>query len=98
MEVLAFARASRRPEPETMRLEPPAMVRLGEIQVPTLVLVGDLDYPQKMAVATTMSQEIAEAQSGSDSRVRRTFRTWKQPEEFNRLVLDFIDGIGKPQQ
>lgn len=95
MEVLGFARAMAEPEPEELRLDPPAAGRLGEIQAPVLILVGDLDYPQKVEVATSMSQAISGARQAV---IRGTAHVpnMEAPEEFNRLVLDFLDGIGGP--
>ncbi|HUP74031.1 MAG TPA: alpha/beta fold hydrolase [Acidimicrobiales bacterium] len=43
------------------RLHPPAVERLAEIAVPTLVIVGDHDLPDFHAMATTLSTNIAGA-------------------------------------
>jgi 3-oxoadipate enol-lactonase len=93
MEERAFARATAEPEPEVLRLDPPAAGRLGEVGVPTLILVGDLDFPQKVELATAMSKEIAGARLAV---IRGTAHVpnMEAPDEFNRLVLDFLDGIG----
>lgn len=95
MEELAFARALAEPEPEVLRLDPPAADRLGEIQAPTLVLVGDLDYQQKVDVATEMANEIAGARLAVIQGTAHV-PNMEKPELFNRLVLDFINGIGVP--
>ena len=42
-------------------LEPPAMNRLGEIQIPTLVIVGELDHPEVVAGAETLGRRIPDA-------------------------------------
>jgi pimeloyl-ACP methyl ester carboxylesterase len=96
METLAFARAMAEPEPEEQRLDPPAADRLGEIQAPTLVLVGDLDYPQKVEIAISMSTRISGARLAV---IRGTAHVpnMEAPSEFNRLVLDFLDGISEPK-
>ena len=93
MEVLAFARALAEPEPEERRLEPPATGRLREIQSPTLILVGDLDYPQKVDVAATMAAEIAGARLAVIPGTAHV-PNMEEPEVFNRLVLDFLNGVG----
>jgi len=95
MEVLAFARALAEPEPEELRLDPPAPGRLREIQSPTLILVGDLDYPQKVDVAATMAAEIAGARLAVIPGTAHV-PNMEEPEVFNRLVLDFLNGVGMP--
>jgi 3-oxoadipate enol-lactonase len=92
MEALAFARAMTEPEPEVLRLHPPATGRLGEIAVPTLILVGDLDYPQRVEVAATMSREIVGARLGVICGTAHV-PNMEAPDEFNRLVLDFLGGV-----
>jgi pimeloyl-ACP methyl ester carboxylesterase len=42
-------------------LEPPAVNRLGEIQIPTLVIVGELDHPEVVARAETLERRIPDA-------------------------------------
>lgn len=61
MERLAFSRALSAPEPETIPLDPAAVGRLRDVSAPTLVLVGDLDYPQKVELAHDMATSIADA-------------------------------------
>lgn len=93
MEEHAFDRAMAEPEPEVRRLDPPAAGRLGEIHAPVLILVGDLDYPHKVDVATAMSREIAGARLEV---IRGTAHvpSMEAPDEFNRLVLDFLANPG----
>jgi 3-oxoadipate enol-lactonase len=43
-------------------LQPPAVGRLGEIRVPTLVLVGDADHPPVIETARRVAAEIPRAQ------------------------------------
>jgi 3-oxoadipate enol-lactonase len=79
-----------RPRP----LHPPAIRRLAKIQVPTLVIVGDLDASGVQAAADILAQRIAGARKvvfqGAAHMVNM-----EQPEEFNRVVLDFLSSIGK---
>jgi pimeloyl-ACP methyl ester carboxylesterase len=42
-----------------VRLEPAAYGRLAEITAPTLVLVGDLDLPEKVAEAAWLARTAA---------------------------------------
>jgi pimeloyl-ACP methyl ester carboxylesterase len=66
--------------------------RLGEIQVPTLVLVGDKDVPDIQAIAERLAREIPGARF---ERIADTAHvpTMERPEEFDRLVLDFLESV-----
>ena len=74
------------------KLEPLAAGRLSEIHVPTLVIVGDLDDPGIMGVADTLETGIDGAKkvvmTGTAHLPNMEF-----PEEFNRIVLDFLVGF-----
>jgi pimeloyl-ACP methyl ester carboxylesterase len=73
-------------------LDPPAIGRLGEIHVPTLVIVGDRDIPDEQRVADALAAGI----SGARKVVMRDTAhvpNMEQPAEFNRLVLDFLAGV-----
>lgn len=63
--------------------------RLGEIQVPTLVLVGEEDVPDIQAIAERLAREIAGARL---ERIADTAHvpSMERPEEFDRLVLGFL--------
>jgi pimeloyl-ACP methyl ester carboxylesterase len=71
-------------------LEPPAISRLGEIRVPTLIVVGDLDVPEIVARATLLEQGIAGARKVVVPGTAHVLNM-ERPEEFNRLVLDFLE-------
>jgi 3-oxoadipate enol-lactonase len=80
------------PEPEgaaMIRLDPPAIGRLAEVQAPTLVVVGDLDVEEKVAMAAWLAAEIPGARQlvipGTAHMV-----TMERPAEFNRAALDFL--------
>jgi pimeloyl-ACP methyl ester carboxylesterase len=71
------------------RLEPPAIVRLGEIAVPTLVVWGDRDQPDIVAIA----ERLASAIPGAERRLIHGVAhvpNMERPAEFNRPVLDFL--------
>jgi 3-oxoadipate enol-lactonase len=72
-------------------LEPPAMSRLGEIHVPTLIVVGDLDVPDIPARTTVLEQGIVGARKVVIPGTAHMLNM-EQPGEFNRLVLDFLGG------
>jgi pimeloyl-ACP methyl ester carboxylesterase len=63
------------PDAEPERIHPPAIGRLSEIGVPTLVIVGDRD--------------VDDVRQATEAHVPNMER----PEEFNRLVLDFLNSV-----
>lgn len=74
---------------EEIALDPPAIDRLADLRVPTLVLVGDHDHPQKFALAQELTTHIAGAQHvivpGAAHMV-----SMEQPELFTSTVLAFL--------
>jgi len=69
--------------------EPPAADHLHDIPAPTLLIVGDEDQPRIFAAADLLEKELPN--------VRRIVMhgtahlpNMERPEEFNRLVLDFL--------
>ena len=79
-------------EGRSQPLEPPAIDRLGEIRAPTLVVVGDGDVPHILATADLLAAGIPGARKTIMPGVAHML-TMEQPEGFNRLVLDFLDGL-----
>jgi 3-oxoadipate enol-lactonase len=80
------------PEPEHVQevsLQPPAIERLSEVHMPTLVLVGDQDLPEKVNLAQKLATQIVDAQLRIIPNVAH-MPTMEQPEVFNRLALDFL--------
>ena len=79
------------PPPGPVRwTEPPAATRLGEIGVPTLVVVGTHDLEDFRSIAERLAGEIP----GARSLLMETAHlpALERPEEFNRVVLDFLAG------
>lgn len=81
------------PEPEEaddQALQPPAITRLAEIRVPTLIIVGDYDHPEKLALGRHLAAELPntrlEIVAGAAHMV-----SMEQPEQFNRIVLAFLE-------
>ncbi len=75
------------------KIEPPAVERLGQVRMPTLVIAGALDNPELLRAADLMAQEIPGAkkviiQGGAH------VPNMDQPEEFNRIVLGFLKEAG----
>jgi pimeloyl-ACP methyl ester carboxylesterase len=80
--------ADAKPQP----IDPPAVGRLEEVKVPTLVIVGDLDIDHVQEGARVLSKGIAGARLAVMHRVAHV-PNMERPEEFNRLVLEFLDSI-----
>jgi 3-oxoadipate enol-lactonase len=72
-----------------MPLSPPAANRLSEIQVPTLVLVGEYDSLATIAVADYLEKEIMGARKMVFQATAHMIPL-EQPTKFNEIVLDFL--------
>lgn len=72
-------------------LDPPAAYRLGEIQVPTLVIVGDQDVPDFREIADRMAGDIPNAKKVEMNDAAHML-TLEKPAEFNDHVLKFLEG------
>lgn len=70
-------------------LEPPAVGRLSEIQVPTLVIWGDLDFTEVGATAELLMKHISRAQQVVFPGVAHMV-SMEEPVRFNAVVLDFL--------
>jgi pimeloyl-ACP methyl ester carboxylesterase len=68
--------------------EPPTATRLGAIGAPTLIVVGRFDVEEFRAISDRLAAEIR----GARKAVLDTAHlpALEQPDEFNRLVLDFL--------
>ena len=77
-------------EPEP--LDPPAVERLDEIAVPTLVIVGDADQPDVLAGTDVLVEGIPGARKAVIPNTAHV-PNMERPAEFNRLVLDFLAGV-----
>jgi pimeloyl-ACP methyl ester carboxylesterase len=79
---------------EELEPETPAVPRLSQIQAPTLVLVGDEDRARTLAAADLLEKELPDARKTVMAGTAH-LPNMERPEEFNRLVLDFL-GARKP--
>lgn len=70
-------------------VDPPAHERLGEISVPTLVIVGDGDVVDMHENADRLSSGISGARKVVIGGARH-LPGFERPEEFNRIMLDFL--------
>ena len=80
------------PSVEPVPLEPPAITRLSQISVPTLIIVGDHDVPPILAIADILEKEIRGAKKVVIPGTAHHLNMEK-PEEFNRIVLDFLGAL-----
>jgi 3-oxoadipate enol-lactonase len=71
------------------RLDPPAMARLGEIRVPTLIVVGDADVPDILAICDQLAAGIPGSRMVVYEDVAHML-PMERPDEFAQLVLDFL--------
>jgi 3-oxoadipate enol-lactonase len=78
---------------EELQAEPPAVNRLAEIRVPTLVVAGDQDRPEVGARAELLAGSIPMAQMVVMNGTAHV-PSMEKPEEFNRVVLEFLRGVG----
>jgi pimeloyl-ACP methyl ester carboxylesterase len=72
-------------------LDPPAAGRLGEIKAPTLVVVGEDDLPEVHETAGVLMAEIRGARKAVIHDAAH-LPNLEHPQEFNRLLLDFLNG------
>jgi 3-oxoadipate enol-lactonase len=66
--------------------------RLGEIKVPTLVLVGEEDVPDMHAIADRLAREIPGARRATIANTAHV-PSIERPHEFEELVLGFLQEV-----
>jgi 3-oxoadipate enol-lactonase len=74
---------------EEIELQPPAISRLQEIQIPTLLIVGDYDLPSKVELTRQLAKELPHARAVIIENTAHV-PNMEKPEEFNRHVLAFL--------
>ena len=70
-------------------LDPPAIGRLEQIHVPTLCVVGNLDMPVILTIVDMLANKIPGARKVVIPGVAHMVNM-ERPNEFNRVVLDFL--------
>jgi len=78
------------PEVDEIEPDPPASTRLADLTMPTLVLCGDLDLPEKLELSKQLSCELPDARFETITGAAHMLNM-ERPEAFNRAVLDFLD-------
>jgi uncharacterized protein (TIGR03067 family) len=76
-------------------LHPPAIKRLGDIRVPTHLIVGSRDDPDIHLIAKTLEKGIPQAKKSVIEGAGHMVNMEK-PEEFNRVVLEFLKSLERP--
>jgi pimeloyl-ACP methyl ester carboxylesterase len=74
---------------EELPADPPAAERLGEIRIPTLVVVGALDRPEVVARSEALAQDIPQARKVVMEGTAHV-PNMERPEEFNEALLAFL--------
>lgn len=70
-------------------LDPPATQRLDTISVPTLIIIGERDIPDCLAIADRLQQRIPNARRVVMPGVGH-MSNMEDPERFNAIILDFL--------
>ena len=78
--------------PPSQELDPPAIARLGEVAVPTCLIIGDKDVREMLSIIEKLEQGIPGARKVVMRDVAHALNM-EQPEEFNRIVLDFLGSL-----
>lgn len=73
-------------------LDPPAAQRLGQVNAPTLVIVGERDLPDFQQIADTCQKQIANARKVTLPNVGH-MSNMEAPDEFNKTVSSFLSDI-----
>jgi len=97
MQRRAFQLGQGHDDVRTVRLDPPASQRLGEVRAPTLVITGDEDVGDIHRIADRLAAEIPSAKRATIAGAAH-LPNLEKPEEFDRIVLDFLasQGTQKP--
>lgn len=82
-------RATAAPQATRLPLDPPAVERLNEVRVPTLVIVGDQDVPFIQTSADLLANGIAGARKVVMPGTAH-LPSMEHPTAFNRIVDDFL--------
>ena len=77
--------------PNCKGLDPPAAGRLSELRVPTLVVLGEKDAPDTLAIGKLIHEGVVGSQVVTISDVGHLL-SMEKPNEFNHTVEDFLHG------
>lgn len=77
---------------QPQKLETPAISRLAEIHVPTLIIVGDQDIPSILKISDILEKGISGARKVVIPDTAHHL-PMEKPQEFNQIVLDFLGSL-----
>jgi 3-oxoadipate enol-lactonase len=86
------AMEAEKPWGKPQNLDPPAAERLGEVDVPTLVLIGQADEPGSVLAERHLASSVAGAQVVEFPGVAHMIHM-EDPKRFNEVVLEFLAGV-----
>jgi 3-oxoadipate enol-lactonase len=89
MQRQAFRQQKGHEDVRMLRLDPPESERLAEVKVPTLVLTGDEDVADIHQIADRLAAGIPGAERAKIANAAH-LPSLERPEEFDRIVLDFL--------
>jgi 3-oxoadipate enol-lactonase len=81
------------PDLRGVRLDPPASERLQDVRAPTLVVTGDEDVSDIHRIADRLADEIPGAERATLAGAAH-LPNLERPEEFDRIVLEFLARSG----
>jgi 3-oxoadipate enol-lactonase len=83
-------KAEGKPQP----LDPPAVQRLAEVRVPTLVMIGEVDEPASVAAGRHLAASVVGARLVEFPGVAHMIQL-EEPERFNEIVLEFLAEVDR---
>jgi 3-oxoadipate enol-lactonase len=89
MQKQAFRQQEGHEDVRMLRLDPPESERLAEVKVPTLVVTGDEDVADIHLIAARLAAGIPGAERATIADAAH-LPSLERPEEFDRIVLDFL--------
>jgi 3-oxoadipate enol-lactonase len=89
MQKQAFRQQEGHEDVRMLRLDPPESERLAEVKVPTLVVTGDEDVADIHLIADRLAAGIPGAERATIADAAH-LPSLERPEEFDRIVLDFL--------
>jgi pimeloyl-ACP methyl ester carboxylesterase len=90
MNLASFTRDAEHQQGQPQQMDPLAYSRLGEVSVPTLVVVGSDDQPQIVETADILANQIPGARKVVMQGLAHV-PNMEQPAAFNQIVFDFFD-------
>ena len=89
MQKQAFRQQKGHEDVRMLRLDPPESERLAEVKVPTLVVTGEEDVADIHLIADRLAAGIPGAERATIADAAH-LPSLERPEEFDRIVLDFL--------